>query len=166
MVDVKTCKKCGSQKPLSEFSKGQYGGLQARCKDCLNKQQREYRKANPEIYKAAQRRYKDKHREHTRIKNAEYREKYPELQRKTYYQREYGITISDFDDMYIEQGGCCAICGKHQSELNLRLNIDHCHKTGKIRGLLCGNCNTSLGLLKENIGVLNNAIKYLKRSMS
>ena len=55
----------------------------------------------------------------------------------------------------------CKICGKHQSELTLSLNVDHCHITGKIRGLLCGNCNKALGLFKDNTKSLKNAINYL-----
>lgn len=73
----------------------------------------------------------------------------------------YNITDSEWRDMANSQDYCCAICGKHQPKK--RLAIDHDHKTGKIRGLLCSNCNTALGLLKDNISIAESAVKYLKR---
>lgn len=64
--------------------------------------------------------------------------------------------------LYIEQKGCCAICKRHQTEFKKRLNIDHCHTTGVVRGLLCQTCNTSLGGFKDNVKNLESAISYLK----
>ncbi len=162
MLDVKTCRKCGIQKSLSDFGANGSQGLHVRCKECLNAQQQKYRKDYPKIYKAAQKRYRDKYKKRISRKNAEYRKNHPDSQRETYYPREYGITIGDYDDMYIEQGGCCAICGTHQSKLNKRLHIDHCHKTDKVRGLLCSSCNTAIGLLKEDSGIIKNVLKYLE----
>lgn len=72
------------------------------------------------------------------------------------------ITKQAYDGMYVAQNGCCVICGRHQSEFRKRLCIDHCHKTNKIRGLLCINCNTGLGHFKDNPQILANAIEYLK----
>ncbi len=77
--------------------------------------------------------------------------------------RNYGMTLEDFNRMVIEQNGCCLICKKHQSELTNSLNVDHCHITGKVRGLLCGNCNAGIGNLKDSIGLLVSAIEYLKK---
>ena len=65
--------------------------------------------------------------------------------------------------LFDKQAGCCAICGKHQANLKQTMNVDHNHKTGKIRGLLCHNCNLLLGFAEENIQTLKNAINYLKR---
>lgn len=76
----------------------------------------------------------------------------------------YGITTEDFEKMLKEQNFCCAGCGTHQNELNKILNIDHNHKTGFVRGLLCGNCNRALGLIKDNLETLNKLIKYLEKS--
>ena len=61
-----------------------------------------------------------------------------------------------------KQNNCCAICGKSQNNENRRFAIDHCHKTGKIRGLLCYTCNNGLGSFKDNVIFLLNAINYLK----
>lgn len=73
----------------------------------------------------------------------------------------YGINIEEYNKMFLEQGGNCKICKIHQSELNKRLAVDHCHESGKVRGLLCAKCNTGIGLLQEDISILAEAIKYL-----
>ena len=78
-------------------------------------------------------------------------------------QREYGITINDYEKIFEEQGGCCAICGIHQSELKKSLDIDHCHTSGKVRGLLCNKCNQGLGLFQEERDFLASAISYLQQ---
>ncbi|MHA2351443.1 MAG: endonuclease VII domain-containing protein [Candidatus Thorarchaeota archaeon] len=59
----------------------------------------------------------------------------------------YGISAEEYDAMYELQGGCCAICGRHQSKMRRSLHIDHNHATGHVRGLLCGNCNPGLWLI-------------------
>ena len=68
----------------------------------------------------------------------------------------------DFDKMYAKQKGCCAICGIHQSELKKALGVDHNHITKKIRSLLCGNCNSGLGLFQDDSKLLSKASKYLR----
>jgi len=75
--------------------------------------------------------------------------------------REYGITIEEYDKIVRIQKKRCKICG---SEVEI-LYIDHNHKTDEIRGLLCHNCNISLGLLKDNPMILYNCIKYLRREL-
>jgi len=72
----------------------------------------------------------------------------------------YNITPEEYEKMFIQQKGCCAIC-INPCEQNKHLYIDHCHVTGKIRGLLCNNCNLGIGNLKHDISILQNAIKYL-----
>ena len=73
----------------------------------------------------------------------------------------YGIDLHEFRRLLAYQNNCCAICGDHVDELNKKICVDHCHKTGKIRGLLCLNCNYGLGHFKDNIDNLYNAIDYL-----
>lgn len=63
--------------------------------------------------------------------------------------RRYGITLDDYNKMRKDQNYSCAICGRHEDKVKGKvgvrpLHIDHCHTTGKVRGLLCGRCNTSL----------------------
>lgn len=75
----------------------------------------------------------------------------------------YGITPDDYMRILSEQNEACAICGKHQSEFNRSLAVDHNHETQQIRGLLCVNCNSAIGKLKEDIGLLGRATTYLQR---
>jgi len=71
----------------------------------------------------------------------------------------YGLSLEDYNDLYNQQQGCCAICGKHQSEIKRTLFVDHNHDTGKIRGLLCYTCNSGLGFYENNE---ENVLNYLK----
>jgi len=59
--------------------------------------------------------------------------------------KKYGLTLHDYYSLLKKQNMCCAICGKHQKDFNRLLSVDHDHKTGEIRGLLCSNCNSGLG---------------------
>jgi hypothetical protein len=72
----------------------------------------------------------------------------------------YGISTEDYDRMYAEQNGVCYICNKEH--LRRPLNVDHCHKTGKIRKLLCDKCNMALGLIDDSIELLDKLKQYLK----
>ena len=80
----------------------------------------------------------------------------------------YGITLDQYNEMLSKQDGKCMIClSDNNGFYNKKpkaFAVDHCHTTGKIRGLLCGDCNTGIGLLKDNIDLLNNAIKYLNKT--
>ena len=68
--------------------------------------------------------------------------------------RNYNITIEEYNSMFAEQSGRCAICDKHQTELKQQLFVDHNHSTGKIRSLLCTRCNYVVGALETNIAPL------------
>ena len=81
-----------------------------------------------------------------------------------YYQRNHNLTQEERDQLAAAQGGVCLICklppeGRGQYD---RLHIDHCHKSGRRRGLLCGNCNTMIGLAGEDPKVLLAAVEYLE----
>lgn len=82
--------------------------------------------------------------------------------KEDYYKRTYGITIADWDRMFAEQKGCCAVCGTHQSNQKRSLAVDHCHVTGKVRALLCHHCNTGIGNLRDDVELLRKAIDYLE----
>lgn len=75
----------------------------------------------------------------------------------------YGISIKQYNELFEEQNGCCAICGKHQTVLDRRLCVDHNHKTENIRGLLCQHCNSLLGFAFDNKEILEKAINYLNK---
>lgn len=68
--------------------------------------------------------------------------------------------MADFDRMLAEQGGRCAICGTEEPG-SRQWNVDHCHETGRVRGLLCTACNTGIGHLRDDPGILLSAMTYL-----
>ncbi len=80
--------------------------------------------------------------------------------------RHYGLTLDDYQKMLDKQNNRCAICEKEESSISRfgtpkRLTVDHCHATGRIRGLLCDNCNRGLGFLRDSIHLLRKSIDYL-----
>ena len=79
------------------------------------------------------------------VRACHYNKKHPEKHaismRKAHYRHKYSITIEEYNRLFRRQKGCCAICRIHQDKLKRRLAIDHNHKTGKIRGLVCQKCN-------------------------
>lgn len=81
----------------------------------------------------------------------------------------YGITAEEYDRILALQGGACAVCGQDEPNAHgrtgrkFRLAVDHCHVTNEVRGLLCQRCNRAIGLLNDDIGLLEAAIGYLKR---
>lgn len=83
--------------------------------------------------------------------------------RNTVLKTKYGITLEDYNIMLFEQDGCCTICNTHHTEFTKGLAVDHCHTTGKVRGLLCVQCNLALGNFKDDITLMKKAIKYLKK---
>src|SRR6266403_544492 len=116
------CPKCGVVKLRTEFSSRQqlstngtyYLAYNAYCKPCSSKAMKDYHAANPE-------------------KKA--------LQIRKHALRRYGLTLDDYDRILRGQGGACAICGTREpGGKKGRFTVDHCHESGKIRGLLCINC--------------------------
>jgi len=87
------------------------------------------------------------------------------VQRQNEYKRCYGILLDEYEDMLKYQNGVCAICKQHetakQNGKTKMLCVDHDHKTGKVRGLLCTKCNKVLGLVDDNKIILENMIDYL-----
>jgi Recombination endonuclease VII len=87
---------------------------------------------------------------------------------KEFHQKEYqryiypyGITSEEYNSRFESQGGSCYICQRHQTELKSKLNIDHCHRTGYLRALLCNQCNQALGLVREDPEVIQNMLEYV-----
>lgn len=85
---------------------------------------------------------------------------------RNWLRKNYKMTLEEYQVLFEKQNGKCAICGsegfaitRNQRQLVV---IDHCHDTGKVRGLLCHNCNRALGLFKDKISNLENAIRYLE----
>lgn len=82
--------------------------------------------------------------------------------RKSKLKIRYNMNSEDYDAWYEKQKGYCAICGFHQSDLKRSLCVDHDHKTGKVRGLLCDDCNKGLGFFDDDPKMINKAIDYLE----
>ncbi len=70
-------------------------------------------------------------------------------------------TLEDYNNLVLEQENKCGLCEKSRIELKKDLLVDHCHKTGGVRKLLCHSCNNGLGMFKDDIQLLNKAIEYL-----
>jgi hypothetical protein len=84
-------------------------------------------------------------------------------QRKYQLKYNYGMTVDDYNDMLQSQNNRCACCGIHKAKIKGLLHVDHCHDTGKVRGLLCVSCNTGLGKFHDDIDLLKDAINYLEK---
>jgi hypothetical protein len=115
------------------------GVLGTQCRECRREYQKEYNKRP--VQKQAVKKWADANKDH--IKDMEYR-------------RTYGITLDDYKVMVAQQEGCCKICNEHKS-----LVVDHCHKTGAVRGLLCSQCNRAMGLFQDDPNRLQSAVAYL-----
>lgn len=90
----------------------------------------------------------------------------PDYFRNADLKRNYGVTLEWYEKTLAEQNGACAVCGKPEDTVihgkKIRLSVDHCHDTGKVRGLLCRACNNAIGAMMHEIPVLQKAIEYLK----
>jgi len=114
-----------------------------------------------------QRKYYKKHKKEINKKKKEYTKKYPHILRKARLKREYNLTLEEYDKMYNEQHGRCAICSQPETKIYFRtglvqrLCVDHNHKTNIVRKLLCDKCNRLLSLADENVDLLYEVINYL-----
>lgn len=173
---MKICTVCRLEKDLQEFNPNRFlkSGLQSYCKSCGNKRAREWRSLNKEKVKEYHRshRRKEAYKEwrelnidRLRAKEREYRNKNKErLLEKGYFnriKRKYGVTKEQYLKMMEDQKGVCAICKGLNLTTRKRLVVDHCHKTGKVRGLLCDPCNKGIGLLRDSDGIAHQAQIYL-----
>lgn len=136
MDNLIKCKRCGEVKNTSEFyvNKCKRSGYNSGCKECDKKTNRRI----------------------SATEGSKLRRRIRDLN------REYGLSLDEYNRMFKEQNGCCAICCKPESDCRVALGVDHDHVTGVIRGLLCKECNTSLGAFKENIEIMLSAINYLR----
>jgi hypothetical protein len=134
---VRRCSCCSEVKPLTCYGTYRLRGLLARratCKQCLRDKQMH--------------RYND-------VPGT--RERMIATTNRRHLKTHYGITPEDVAKMKERQGNRCAICKKEK-----KLCVDHCHKTGKVRALLCHNCNTAIGMLKESPKLFMMADAYVR----
>lgn len=146
-MELKTCACCGEQKPYDSFPKGKQRkdgtyALRSQCKQCTVQH-------NLDVYHNRGGKEKQKQRS---FKN--------NLKR-------YGITPEEYKKLFQEQQGRCKICNTNEasrSKASYNLFVDHDHKTGIVRGLLCHHCNMGLGHFKDDTKFLKKAIEYLNES--
>ena len=164
-MQSKYCPKCGINKPISEFRKRSKDSkyFQSYCKFCESEymtkrykvQRTKWKKENSDKQLGYSRKWKNKNRDNCYYYNA-------------VTARNFDLTVEEFaklyDTLYKKQQGRCAICGKHQSEIKVRLGVDHSHSNGIIRGLLCPPCNLGIGLLRDSAEVCSAAAEYLRNS--
>jgi len=119
-----------------------------------------YQKTKEECNERSKR-YREENLEKVKTKQKEWYLNNPEKIKEQKLKKNYGISLEQYNEMFDKQKGRCAICGTHQNELKQMLSVDHCHETNRIRGLLCNGCNRGIGYLKDDIRIVENALKYL-----
>ncbi len=147
-MKTKACSRCKIVKQIPEFGlrPGRPNGL-SRCKSCMSIYNKELRMKHPGRYKEAQKLYRESNKKNGKR-----------------YEYLYGITLADYNALCELQENKCKICNLPQLTYRRKLSVDHCHKSKKVRGLLCDNCNIGLGKFRDDPKTLLNAIKYLKGS--
>ena len=139
-METKQCKSCEEHKPLADYAKrsASKDGLQRKCRPCMSAEQKAYRQS------------RDMHL----------------IDRERNLRKEFGIGLDEYNAMLEKQGGVCSICKQEETTVRagrvMSLSVDHCHETGKIRGLLCNSCNRALGKFKDSIEHLLAAASYLE----
>lgn len=144
-IQTKICKKNLHAYPKTERS----------CAECHRAYRKEWKAKNKDRIKA----WPSNNKEY---KSKTMRVYYKEESRQRHLIRKYGLTVDRYNQMFIKQEGKCVVCKRHQSEFKTSLAVDHCHKTNKIRGLLCQPCNVSIGLFRDDPEILLNAAAYLE----
>lgn len=137
---MKKCTKCGVEKPedSDHFYKHPDGknGLNPQCKECHGAQTLKWKKKNPSNVKRITRRG---------------------------HLKQYGLTETSYEAILFSQNNKCAICARMLSCVGVQTDVDHCHTTGKVRGILCNLCNSALGKFQNSEEVLFAAIEYLRK---
>lgn len=146
-MDTKVCGHCKVEKDLGSFnvnrSKKNYAkGVYPVCKSCQSKKS------------------KESYKRHKAKRN--------QSSRSYHLSRNYGLTLDEFHALVEKQGQLCACCGEKQDYKRTdgkrqHLFVDHCHKTGEVRGLLCGRCNSGIGLLGDTAEHVKKAVEYLEK---
>jgi hypothetical protein len=153
---MKICSRCKQDKPLDQFHKdlSKRDHLHSQCKQCHSERQRNKRKNNPEW------------RELENIKSKQFRQNFPEKfrlgVRNATLKAKYGITAKEFNARFEAQNYSCFVCKRTESKGNGAFHVDHCHTTGKVRGILCQPCNVTLGKVEESPVILRALANYIE----
>ena len=169
----KKCTKCAETKPITQYNKCK-GARRAYCKSCHAAESIKWHRSNADKRRAHTIAYQRNWRANNKEKTKEYgRRSYKKLtpeqkkqkahkSRMRSLQRKYGISAENWQMLYERQGGLCALCrvpgrtGRHGI-----LSVDHCHETGRIRGLLCTPCNSAIGILGESRERIARVLAYV-----
>jgi hypothetical protein len=149
----KICTRCKQLKPINLFPcvSRENRKPRAQCKQCCAEKQRQTYASKPQQYRNYVKKRRIKYNNvHKRIANL----------------KTFGLTIEDYETMLKSQNKQCAICGTLQCTSGKRLAIDHCHLTGRIRGLLCLRCNQAIGKFNDNYFLLQQAADYVSGQVS
>lgn len=135
---TRICRTCARELPIEEFGRNGKRWRRYECRSCSSRRTQQGRIARPEVW------------------------------RNAFLRRTYNISGAEYATLFVRQRGLCAICRKPERVLNAQgeprhLHVDHDHKTGKVRSLLCSNCNTGLGSFGDDPLLLERAIAYLRR---
>lgn len=163
-LESKKCTKCLKVKLLTDFRKksANKSGYAAECKVCNVTRFNDWKDNLPEDKLEAKRAYARLYAKTYVYKDISKRRKGWKLSK---LKSKYNLTEADVVQMVSDHNNKCAICkkifGTDMTDKMTRYNIDHCHKTKKVRGLLCTRCNLALGNLEDDINILQSMIKYL-----
>ena len=152
---------CNINKKSCSYS---YKVLKCRCLECKNCK-RKTRKFDPKA-KEKSRLWRLNNPERSRLNSVNYQKKHPEMVLK-WKLKKYNMTVDEYKTLLKKQKYECAICKIHEVDEKYykRLSVDHDHISKKIRGLLCGNCNTGLGKFKDDVELLKKAIVYINMNV-
>lgn len=185
MIKLK-CTKCLITKKFDKFSfRKDKGSRRKQCKECCKKRSLQYATSNKESMQRTQRAYYKKNKKNI-IKrslkwqkinskrkqeiNKKWLHAVPSRKQALHLKKKFGISVEEYDRMKMEQGGVCAICNETERIIESRTNkvrnlaVDHDHVSGKIRGLLCYRCNTTLGKFNDDLSLFRAAIEYLLKN--
>lgn len=174
VMENQTCTACQQTKALTDFYLRQKDPplYKTKCKACYSVTQKTYAKTpnGREAAKKAYARWRSENlelaRQISREGNRAARERDPRRFKSYELKAHYGITLDEYDALLTAQGGVCAICGAAEPRGMGVFHVDHCHKSSKVRGLLCNECNMGLGKFKDSEQLLLAAAKYLTEGSS
>ena len=161
---AKWCNGCGKARRRDDFGvvNSSRDGLRHKCKECSNVVRREYRIKNRDNVNAGKMSlYYENHEQ----SKSRLRDRYKTYGLAWKLQHKYGLTLDEYRRMVEAQDGRCAIC-RAPPPCGKRLYVDHCHESGRVRGLLCNNCNRGLGCFKDSPEFLLAAKDYLQGGSS
>lgn len=157
---IKQCTKCGASKPVAEFPSDDFiaGGSKHHCRACVKVKHTQWRRENADHVR-------DAGRKTQRELYAKNTEKLQAMLRRSRLKSKYGLSEATFQLILDSQGGGCAICRTllDPTKRDRKTHVDHDHKTGAVRGILCLNCNSGIGRLGDDIARLEAAAAYLKK---